>query len=190
MVSAIIFSVTFLSRTAYYLVMKDWIGQVSDFAVILERAADGRYQEGVFYCRMFPHKLIYPMLLQLLRFNNQIEILFFQFICVSVVAVMIFLIGSEIKGMKFGIMAAVLYVAWPVQIIYAMVVNEEHIAVLLTVLCVFLLILCGNYFKGQVCFSKKEISELIAFSLLIGCLAGICVFLKIGAWLFFWLQLL
>ena len=177
-VAAIVFLSTFLSRTAYYLAVKEDIGQVSDFAVILERAADGNYQEGLFYYRMFPHKLIYPMLLRLLNLDNQTEILFFQFICVSLVAVLVFFIGNEIKDIKFGIMAAVLYVAWPVQIVYATVINEEHIAALLTVICIFLLTLCGNYFKGKMCLPKKKIVELIALSLLIGCLAGLCVFFK------------
>lgn len=173
-----VFLCAFLIRLAYFILMKNRIAQISDFKVILTYAESGKYASNMFYYRMFPHKLLYPFFLHSIGLRDQTKILIFQFICVSLIAVIIFYIGNEIKGKKLGLIASLLYAIWPAHVVYSTVITEEHIAAFLTILCAFLIVRLYKYLKGDNHIDRSLIKKIMIISLGIGTASGICVFFK------------
>ncbi len=132
-VQSVIFFSALSSRLLYCLCISENTVQMSDFGLLLEMAGTGDFKAEQLYYRMFPHKLFYPLFLHAVRLDTQTGIFAFQSVCMAVTAVFIYRAGKEAGTEKSGILAAVLYILWPVQVFYAGIVSEEHVAATVTI---------------------------------------------------------
>ena len=173
-----IFAVCFLTRLVYLVFMSDKVTQISDFLVVSEEAASGLFTDRTEYYRFYIHKFFYPYLLHQIGAVTQMRIFLVQDLLVSLVPCLLYLLGRKFFGFRTGLVSAVFYIFWPVQIIYSSVVTEEHAAAVLT------LLMAGCLLMGEESLSKGNTSEpmdmirpLVLF-FLGGIIAGVNSFFK------------
>lgn len=130
----------FISRWVYCRIMNPKTTQISDFLVVLEEAASGLFTDRLDYYRFYVHKFLYPYLLHGIGADTQTKIYLIQSIVVSFVPVLLYFIGKNYISIRAGICAAVIYIIWPVQIIYSSIVTEEHVASVLVLAIIWILI--------------------------------------------------
>jgi len=134
----ILFLLCFVSRLTWCNFMAPKMAQVSDFLGYLNTAAEGDFSSKFYF--YFPHKAMYPLLLRALGISTQEGAFFFQCLCVSVIPMLLYRMGTRVKNEKLGLLAAVIYLIWPGQLVYTAIVTEEHIvAVMLTGIAALLL---------------------------------------------------
>lgn len=178
-----IFLLSFGIRLIYCYLMERYITQVSDFEMVLSNAISGEFLDDLDelrYYRIWSHKFIYPWLLNTIGVNTQMDIFLFQGVIAAVVSLSLYYLGKEIGGEKYGIIASVIHIVWPSQIIYTIIVTEEHMAALITVLIVYLFIKLEKEISNnewQVV-DRKKIIKLFVMILAEGVMCGFCAFFK------------
>lgn len=169
----ILFLLCFLSRYGYCFFIAPRVAQFNDFAEYLRIANVGDYSSPIYL--FFPHKLSYPLLLRAFGLLTQERAFFFQSLCAAGIAPLLYRMGRQIKNEKLGLLAAVLYLVWPGQLIYGAIVTDEHlVAFLLT--AIVALLLDVYYFLQK---DKGGVSPtVIAKSVIAGLFCGICAMFR------------
>lgn len=169
----IIFLVTFISRLSYCTYVSSHMHQISDFGATLEAAARGDFANHKSYYPVCLHKFFYTYLLNILHITTQYKVFIFQSFCVSLVSVLIYKIGINIKNEKLGLLAAIVYICWPSNIIYSTIIVEDHMAALLVCIIIYLL------FNAYDTITKENAMNSILWkSSLLGILLGSISFFK------------
>lgn len=143
------FLLSFGSRLLFVTFVSDKIVQTSDFEITLKNASSGAFTDNLEYYRNWVHKLIYPMILHAFKFTSSKRIFFLQCTIIGFVGVMVYLLAKRLIGQRGGAIAAMLYVLWPGQIIYASMITEEHVAALLTLILVYMMFGFYEDLKGE-----------------------------------------
>ena len=178
MTPSILSGLTFASRYAYCNFMDDYISQVSDFAITLYGAQTGDFSDRINYYRFYLHKYLYPFILHLLQLTSQSRILLFQSICASACSFIIYCIGKKIANREIGILATLIYIIWPAQIVYTQIITEEHVAALLTSLIILSVICIVQRIESIKAIKSRSGTITIIESCIVGCLGGVCAFFK------------
>ncbi len=174
----VLFLLTFITRYSYCNFAGKYITQVSDFALTLSEAQSGLFTDALGYYRFYLHKFLYPFILHTVHMRSQPEILFFQCICVSLCAVVIYYIGLKAADYKAGILAAAIYIMWPAQIVYTQIITEEHIAALLMAVTVLGVICIFKRLEAVESFQSADGKIAVIESCIAGGAGGLCAFFK------------
>lgn len=173
-----IWLLAFVTRYSYCCFMNDKIVQCNDFATTLEEARTGNFIDRLDYYRQWAHKLLYPLLLHQSGLTSQSRIYLFQCIILAFTSVLVYRIAVKVtRKNSDGFPAALLYIVWPGQLLYASLISEEHVAAFLT--CGIVLILITAYqLLEQLDFCRKNIAKYFAMTGLAGILTGLVAFFK------------
>lgn len=153
----IIFSIALITRIISAIILNDNITQVSDFKNALQSSCTLDFNDT--YHRLFTHWLLLPLIVNnffKIFGNNQIVVLIFSGIICSIVALLIYFVTKEItKNKNISLLASIIYIFWPANILYIGIYTPEHITQLLLVSAVLLI------FKGEK--SNRHVKKYILF---------------------------
>lgn len=170
----LLFSITFVSRMVYCWMMEPHLAQVSDFRILLNEAISGEFTDRLGYYRLYVHKLFYPYLLHALGLRTQWHILLFQCFCVSWIPVILYCTGEKIGDRRIGLLAGIIYVLYPTQLLYLAITTEEHMAALIiSALVYWIICLAKRLQKTQRLTWSLFLRFLLEF-FLFGILCGVC----------------
>lgn len=171
----IIFFLTLLSRLIVVLIFNPYISQVSNFKDALDGAMTLDFSSN-FY-RIFNHWTLYPAMLNVIFKifgSSQLVALLTNAVLLSINSVLIYKIGSLLLNKKSGVLSALIYIIWPSNILYTLIVNPENFGILLLLSSLYLFI---KLEKNQ---NSKNINQYkkIIYLIVIGLLLGVSVFFK------------
>lgn len=170
----IVFLFAIVSRIIVVLIFNSYITQVSNFKDALDRAYTLDFSDN-FY-RIFNHWTLYPAILHVIFkiFGaSQLVALLTNALILSVNAVMIYKIGSILINKKAGLVSAFIYIIWPSNILYTLIVNPEHLGILFLLVSLYLFI---KIEKSESVNDSKLINYI--YLVVIGVLLGISVYFK------------
>ena len=162
-----------LSRIGVVILFNDYVTQVSDFGGAISRSFNLDFS-GIYY-RVFTHWILYPRIVNILYkiFGaSQLVALLFNAIILTLVSVLIYKVSETIfKNKKHALLASLIYIFWPANILYTLIFTPEHVCTLLLVLVLYLFLKIDydtHFYKFKN----------IIIALLIGSLLGISTFFK------------
>lgn len=172
-----IWLITFISRMVYCTFVNDKLTQRNDFEILLSEAGSGRFIDQLEYYRIYAHKLLFPLILHKLHFRNQMSIYLAQCVIMGLCSVLIYGLGKMLLDEKGARIAALIYIIWPGQLIYAGIITEEHVAALLTLFLIWgLFKIIGKVEEKEL--EKKDFKRIGLYSVLLGCVFGLSCFFK------------
>jgi len=163
----------FVSRLIYIKFMIPYVIQKSDFKIILDEARTGVFKDQLWYYQMFPHKFFYPLLLNYLGLKTQESIFVLQSLLSAITCFLIYKTGEQILSATTGLIAEILYILWPAQIVYNSIITEEHIAATIQIGIICLIVYLLKIFHRLDTTEKKTIKHMMIISIFIGTLMGL-----------------
>ena len=162
------------TRVGVVLWLEPYMTQMSDFqrsiiaSKTLEFAGD--------YYRVFTHWILHPTIVNFIYRifgESQLVALLFNALILIVAAVFIYKNASTLFGKKgYGLLAALIYLFWPANILYTLIFTQEHICVLLLQVIIYVFLKtesredCGINYKKNLMY------------ITIGILLGVSLFFK------------
>ena len=176
----IIIILSVITRIGIVLILNSKITQIYDFGIALNTAYTGDITD--IYHSMYSHWDLYPLIIHIfckIFGNYQIVALLFNSVISILTCVMIFLVSNKIfKEKTYGFVASIIYIIWPANILYTLILTQEHICILLLLTSVYLFLNSEKYIK------ERYKSALIRYALL-GIVLGFSVFFKNFAYVLF-----
>lgn len=143
-----------VTRISIATILNDNIEQVSDFRNALKTAETLEFNE--YYHGFFTHWILLPKITNILFQifgNSQLVALIFNGIVCSVSALLVYLISNVItKNKNISLLASLIFILWPANILYVVIYTPEHITQLLILLSIYLI------YKGLDKFDKNIIN--------------------------------
>ena len=170
-----------ITRVGVVFFLNDVTTQVSDFEQALTNAQTNIFS-GIYY-QVFTHWIIYPKILHKLFMifgSTQLVALLFNSVILILTSVLVYKNASLIfKDKQKGFYVSLIYIFWPANIFYTLIVTPEHICslLLMSVLYLFLLLIKHKFFENKMFLT-------IVFSLVIGILLSLSSFFKNFSYVF------
>lgn len=147
--------------------------QVSDFGGALNSAISFNFDGA--YHQVFTHWNFYPALMHFI-FNifgsSQLVALIVNAIILVLNSVLIYFIADIIYGKKkYGLLASLIYVFWPANILYVSIFTQEHLGALCFLIVIYIMI---KIIKNEICFGTSRYFTYI----IVGTILGFSTFLK------------
>ena len=168
----IILLLAVLTRVGVVLFFEKNVQQVSDFAISLKASKVLDFSGD--YHRVFTHWILYPYLVSFVYKifgNSQMVALLVNSVVLITNSVLIYCVATKLSSKKTGLIAGLIYIFWPANILYTLIFTQEHFAQMLF-LIVTLIFVCLEQ-NEKIKFSKK-----IFFCFIIGILLGLSIFFK------------
>ena len=174
----LIFSI--ITRIGIVLCLNSNIKQLSDFEIALNTAYSGNITDS--YHLIFSHWNLYPLILNIfcnIFGNYQIVVLLFNAIVNILTSIMIYLLCNRIfNNKKYGFWASTIYIIWPANILYTLILTQEHVGILLLLTAVYLFLNSEKHLKEKYKYSYLDYT-------LLGLVIGLSIFFKNYAYVLF-----
>lgn len=171
----IILLLAILTRIGIVFLLNNKVIQISDFEMALDVAKTGWFQTE--YYQVFTHWIIYPKILShmfKIFGTSQLIALLTNGVVLVLTSLLIYKNAITIfKNKTLGFISSLLYILWPANILYTLIITPEHFCTF-TLMLVLLLFL-NLQEKG---YENNRKLYLVVISLLIGVLLSISSFFK------------
>lgn len=168
----IIICLCFITRVIIVLIFNSYISQVSNFRDALNAAQTLNFSSK-FY-KIFSHWTLYPFILHCIFKifgTSQLVALLTNSVILTINSFLIYKIGSVVANKKLGFISSIIYIIWPANILYTLIVNPENLGISLLLFSTYLFLrLEYNTDLSQ----KRKILDLV----IIGTFLGLSVFFK------------
>lgn len=162
------------TRVGVVLWLEPYVTQISDFQKSLV-ASKTLVFAGDYY-RVFSHWIFHPTLVNFIYKifgESQLVALLFNSLILIVATIFIYKNASTLFDKKsYGLLAALIYIFWPGNILYTLIFTQEHICVLLLQIVIYVFL--KNESSDDYSINYKKILSPI----IIGIILGISVFFK------------
>lgn len=171
----IILLLSIITRIGVVLLFNSSITQVSDFGVAFTNSENLIFKKEVY--RVFTHWIMYPVVLNKVYkiFGySQLVALFTNAFILILLNIIIYKISFILfKSKKYAFIATLLYIFWPANILYTLILTQEHLCALLLLSSIYL------FFKlDKKDFNFKNKFKQILTIIMMGIFLAFSVFLK------------
>ena len=136
----ILILICLFTRICSVLIMNERISQISNFKNALDTAITLDFQTPFYRC--FSHWTLYPLILSFvfrLFGSSQFVALMFNVVIQVLTCVLIYFLALKItKNKKIAFISSLIYTLLPSSILYVNICTQEHIAIFLVLLCIYL----------------------------------------------------
>ena len=169
----IIIILSIVTRIGIVFALNSRITQISDFEIALNTAYTWDISDA--YHSIFSHWNLYPLIVGVfcrIFGNYQMVVLMFN-ACINILScIMIYVLANLIfDDKKYGFVASFIYIIWPANILYTLILTQEHVAILLLLIAIYIFLYSEKYI------TEKYKYGFIAYALL-GVALGISIFFK------------
>ena len=127
-----------ITRVGIVILLNSSVSQVSDFGAALENAKSLIF--SIEYYRVFTHWILYPCIVHLIMnvfSSTQLVALLTNSLILVINSILVYKVANKLfDKKKYGLIAALIYIFWPANIIYTLIFTQEHLAQTLILLAI------------------------------------------------------